>query len=152
MPTGVHPAAVKWFIFKNKYLVPDNPDSIIIAESVLVARKNKAVVHFVTSDLLQALIAEQFKELYVEYYQETNLKEHLWTGFKDCLVSDTTLSHLYENLNNNILDLTTNEYAVLRQNEKVVDLIKWNGETYDTLKYKDIKSDFFGTVQPRNIQ
>ena len=117
-----------------------------------MAKENKHPIHFITSDLAQALLAKQFSELDVEYYQETNLKENLWTGYKECPVSDTTLNNLYENLENNIFNLTTNEYVSLVQQNKVIDLLKWTGTAYDNLKYKDIKSDFFGTVQPRNTQ
>ena len=50
------------------------------------------------------------------------------------------------------LNLATNEYAVITHKDKIGDIIKWNGETYSTLNYKPISSDYFGKINPRNIQ
>lgn len=42
---------IYWFIFKDKRLLSNHPDSIIIAEAVIMARRNKHPVRFMTSDL-----------------------------------------------------------------------------------------------------
>lgn len=45
-----------------------------------------------------------------------------------------------------------NEYAILKLNNEIVDLVKWDGTKNDVIKYKDQNSDYFGKVKPRNDQ
>lgn len=62
----------------------DNNDSILICEAVLIARKNKERIEFITSDSSQFLLACKFIDwINPDYYKDMAHKEGLWKGFKD---------------------------------------------------------------------
>lgn len=59
------------------------------------------------------------------------------------------MAYFYENLNKNTLELLVNEYVLLKDsNGIIVDKLKWDGETYQTIVNKPYKSNMFGTLKP----
>lgn len=64
------------------------------------------------------------------------------------------MAYFYEHLNENTLNLLINEYVLLKdENGNEVDTLKWDGETYQSIRCKPFKSNMFGTLKPLdNIQ
>lgn len=135
---------------KHRFLERKN-DSLLICEAVLLSKKHD--VTFVTQDACQYLIIkDRFPQIKVEYHDEEKHKENLWSGYTNVEPTEEELDSIYCNPTNNILNLATNEYAIVHNQGKIGDIIKWDGNTYSTLNYKPVVSDYFGKINPRNIQ
>lgn len=135
---------------KHRFLERKN-DSLLICEAILLCKKYSVI--FVTQDACQYLIIkDRFPQIKVEYHDEEKHKENLWKGYISLEPTEEELDSIYCNPDKNILDLNINEYAIIYNKGKIGDIIKWNGETYSTLNYKPITSDYFGKINPRNIQ
>lgn len=135
---------------KYRFLERKN-DSLLICEAILLSKKYNVI--FITQDACQYLIIkDRFPQIKVEYFEEEKHKENLWKGYVTIEASEEELDSIYCSPEKNILNLATNEYAVITHKDKIGDIIKWNGETYSTLNYKPISSDYFGKINPRNIQ
>jgi phosphate starvation-inducible PhoH-like protein len=96
------------------------------------------------------LTAEKIFGLKVTRASETPNEDMLYKGYIDyTFKSDDEMAYFYENLNENIIGLAVNEYAFLKSCDGViVDKVKWTGEEYRTLTYKNFKSSMFGVVKP----
>lgn len=136
---------------KHRFLERKN-DSLLICEALLLTKKYKVV--FITQDACQYLIVkDRFPEIQVEYFEEEKYKENLWSGYRVVHACDTAIDHIYSNPEDNSLNAEVNEYVELHDADgEICDLIKWNGTEYSSLNYKDINSEYFGKIQPRNIQ
>ena len=67
--------------------------------------------------------------------------------------SEQDMAAFYENVTDNVLGLKTNQYALLYSpDDNLVDRVKWNGEKYVAVTFRNINNDFVGKVKPRNIQ
>ena len=59
------------------------------------------------------------------------------------------MAYFYEHLNENVFNLLTNEYVIIRNaDNEVVDKLKWDGGMYQTIRNKPFKSNMFGTLKP----
>ena len=135
---------------KHRFLERKN-DSLLICEAILLTKKYHVI--FITQDACQYLIIkDRFPQIQVEYLEEEKNKDNLWTGYVSLDPSEEELDNIYCNPENNILGLETNEYAIIYNQGKIGDILKWDGHTYSTLNYKPITSDYFGKINPRNIQ
>lgn len=149
----ISPFKVNLFLKTHRFL-ENNNDSYIIAEAVLTAKKTKTNITFFTSDLSQALLAENFpKYLKVVYYKETTARENLWNGISQFFLNKTVSEYVYSHPEENRLNLAINEYALLLDGKgEVNDIIKWDGKTYGVIQYKNITTDYFGTIRALNPQ
>ena len=142
--------ALEKIMNKYRFLERKN-DSLLICEAILL-RKNYLVT-FITQDACQYLIIkDRFPQIDVEYFEEEKYKENLWKGYISLEPTEEELDSIYCYPEKNILNLETNEYGIIYNKGKIGDILKWNGETYSTLNYKPITSDYFGKINPRNIQ
>ena len=67
--------------------------------------------------------------------------------------TEQDMADFYENVTDNVLRLKTNQYALLYSpDSNLVDRVKWNGEKYVAVTFRNINNDFVGKVKPRNIQ
>lgn len=125
------------------------PDNIICASAV-VAKEKYGDIEFVTDDILCALTAEKVFGLIVCQANESPNEDILYKGYiEHTFVNDEEMAYFYEHLNDNVLNLNINEYALLKSCDGIiVDKVKWNGTEYKTLTYKNFKSSMFGTVKP----
>ena len=129
----------------HEYGVFDSPDNEIIACAKYYSKKEDIV--FVTNDICCKVIAKDIFKLDVESVGD-NIDDN-YKGFVEKPLSEEEMAHFYENLKENTFGLLTNEYLVLKNNkDEVVDTLKWNGETYETIRCKPYKSNMFGTLKP----
>lgn len=123
----------------------DNPDVIICACAAYLNKEKD--VKFVTHDLNCRIIAEQIFGLNVEWFEDK--EENEYTGFKEVSMSDEEMAYFYEHQNENMYDLLVNQYLIVKNvNNEIVDSYRWDGESYQTTKIGNIKSDILGPLKP----
>ena len=67
--------------------------------------------------------------------------------------TEQDMAQFYEKINENSLDLKINQYALLYSPDgNLVDRVKWTGEKYVAVSFRNINNDFVGKVKPRNVQ
>jgi PhoH-like ATPase len=76
----------------------------------------------------------------------------VYKGYKEiCPTTDEEYAKLYEQPCVNSYGCLANEYLVVKdRNGNVSDKLKWTGESYSQLVYKQINNSFSGKIKPRN--
>lgn len=67
------------------------------------------------------------------------------------LKSDEEIAEFYKCREINVFDLLINQYCIIIKDGEVIDKVRWNGSTNDSISYLPINNDFTGKVKPRNI-
>ena len=141
-------------VFKEYDFLSDINDHYLLCEAVLLKRKYKdSDVFFITSDMALYLFSCEFEELIPFYLpEEKHLTDNLdnWIGWNKYYPSKDCLSALYLNKNINHLNAKINEYCVIHEGQDLKDILRWDGEEYQPLRYKDFKSQLGTKIQPRN--
>lgn len=102
---------------------------------------------FITNDISCKTIAKWIFGLDISSI--STIQENLYKGYRDITLSENYMAYFYEHLNENIFNLLTNEYVIIRNaDNEVVDKLKWDGEMYQTIRNKPFKSNMFGTLKP----
>lgn len=104
-------------------------------------------VAFVTDDLLCRKLAAQ-AGLEVEVVSET--ADDSYTGWRELELTDEELTELYANAGENSLGLLRNEYAIVKRDMEVIDILKWDGKENAHLYNKPFKSKAFDTVKAKD--
>ena len=127
------------------YGVFDSPDNEIVACAKYYSQTEDIV--FVTNDICCKVIAKDIFKLKTESVgDEVN---DIYKGFKEKSLSENEMAYFYEHLNENTFDLLVNEYLLIKDSDgNVVDKMKWDGETHQTIRSKPYKSNMFGTLKP----
>lgn len=108
-------------------------------------------VVFVTHDISCRNIASKLFGLDVEWFREKE-EEIQYTGFKEIVMTDEDMAYFYEHQNENIYNLLTNEYIIVKnQADEIVDSYRWDGEKYQMIYKKPVKSTFFDKLKPKDI-
>lgn len=140
-------------IFTNKMLVPINDkeltiknDTRILATAIAVQEDYPDLI-FVTNDRCLKRIASLFF-LHIESVSE---KEDTYCGYIEKTLNENEMAWFYSHLNENIYDLTINQYLIIRDacSGAIVDSRCWTGEEHRTLKYLNCESKWFGKVKPK---
>lgn len=129
----------------------DESHDVQIMECAIYA-KNAMDYHdliFITDDILCKLIAKEYFGLTVDSVKG-NIDDN-YTGFVEKSLSEEEMAYFYGHLQENIYNLSLNEYLVLKNlNGEIVDKLRWDGAEYQNVKYPTIKSNIFGSVRPYN--
>lgn len=104
--------------------------------------------HFITADLSLYLIAKNFFKNSALLKDSPEPREE-YDGYTILCLTDEEIAELYMPHPKNTYDLFTNEYVVVKDeyNEKVIDLLCWDGEGYRHIDDSPIHSKFFGKIQ-----
>lgn len=105
--------------------------------------------NFLTADLLLSYFGSQIPNLEIRFLEEKKSQTEYF-GWKEYCLSDDAFSSIYSKPTENILGAFTNEYCILKENEDVKDIVRWNGEKYCKLNYKTFKSLLGEKIEPRN--
>lgn len=104
---------------------------------------------FVSNDIACKVIANKIFNLNVESIGD--VVDDTYKGFTEKSLSESDMAYFYSHLQENMFDLFTNEYLVLRDDEnKIVDKFRWDGYEYQNIKFPTITSNYFGSVKPYN--
>lgn len=143
--------------FQCKDILPQSPDSIICYSAWLATKiisekeetKNENLI-FCTDDICCKNIAKNF--LNIEVCSSYDIIHEDYTGFKEVEMSDEEHSSLYNNPTVNTYGLITNQYLIVKNKDvDVIDIFKWNGESYVTPEYKAIKTNMFGVTKAKDV-
>lgn len=93
------------------------------------------------------------KNLITTYFipKDKELTEQ-YCGWRKCYPDVDTFSEVYTNLNNNVFNCQTNEFAIIYEEEQVKDVLFWNGLKYRPLNYKEFTSVLGERIKPRNLE
>lgn len=103
---------------------------------------------FVTSDLSFYLIAKNFFNDSV-LLQDSQEEEEEYNGYTTLCLTDEEIAELYMPYPKNTYDLFVNEYVIIKDkyDEKIIDLLCWDGGGYRHIDDNPIHSKFFGKIQ-----
>ena len=77
----------------------------------------------------------------------------MYKGYIEINQNDERYNDLYNNLSTNVYECLANQYILFKNdNGNIVDRLKWNGEKYERLSYKQINNNYTGKIKPVNPQ
>jgi PhoH-like ATPase len=147
-------AAIEKLVKKYAKILPDTTDSRILLEAHEQIKWYNEV-RFYTGDLtLYMFAAHLFKDgNFSAHITGETSKKRFWDGYVSLSPTPEQWLQLYDETNTeNFLGLRINEYAILKEEDKVSAICRWDGENYVQLGYKPIKSVLLGHIEPRNIE
>ena len=143
-------------LFKEYPYLTNINDHYLLCEAAYI-NKHINHVNFVTSDCALYNIARFIHIQNITFLnndtQETQ-PEPFYCGYGKYYPTEEELISLYtEGLNCNILDAKVNEYCeIFDSTGELVDILRWDGKTYQHLKYNNIENKSLGIkVAPRNL-
>lgn len=141
-------------IFKKYNFLSDINDHKILCEAVLISRNKNKIVNFITSDGAQYLFACRIPELNCIFYDGMNQSnEEEYCGWGKYYPNQSQLNLLYSDPKINSLKCKVNEYAEIYQGKELKDILRWDGNQYQSIKYKQIKNKFLNqTIKPLNLE
>ena len=119
-------------------------------EIICMAAATMPDCEFISDDINCKNIARSIYNLHVK---GTNLSDEYVEnkGFVERVMDDTEMANFYQDLTTNHCNLLTNQYLIIRDStNKMIDLLKWNGQQYVNIKNPAINSTEFGPVKPYN--
>lgn len=136
-------------IKKRNTWLPDNTDGNIIAEALLL-KENGEQICFWTADYNMYLFCRD-NFTYINFVDEK--KTELWNGWNKYTPNEKDMSLIYSEPNNNVLGAKINEYCEIYEGNELKDVLRWDGEKYCNLKYREMKNPFTQeTIRPRNLE
>lgn len=76
----------------------------------------------------------------------------MYKGYIEATHDDDRYLNLYNNVKINSFDCLTNQYLIVKEGDIVVDILKWTGNQYERLSYKQINNNYTGKIKPANLQ
>lgn len=142
-------------IFGNDMLKPIedknmavNDDARILACAVdfYCSTKPEDELYFITNDLALKHLAKLFFKDVCSVNEES---EDEYEGYLDISMNDSEMSYFYEHQDENIYELLTNQYLIVRDaDNNIVDTVCWTEDGYRHLNYRSFNSRHFGEVKP----
>ena len=138
-------------IKKHNPWLPQNTDGDIIAEAMLLREEGDQVC-FWTADYNMYLFARDVVS-YINFV-ETEVKKEVepWSGWGKYYPNEKDMNILYSEPTINILGAKINEYCEIFEGSELKDVLRWDGEKYCKLKYKDMKTSLGEVIKPRNLE
>ena len=130
-------------------------DHRLICEAVLTARdEGYDTITFITNDAAQSVLAQRVPVINAYYLENREEQDHSFCGWTKYYPNDEDMSILYSDPTQNVLNCKINEFAeIYDKDNKLQDVLFWDGKQYANLKYKDIKNPYIGeTIKPRNLE
>ena len=62
------------------------------------------------------------------------------------------MSLIYSEPNNNVLGAKINEYCEIYEGNELKDVLRWDGEKYCNLKYREMRTALGEVIKPRNLE
>lgn len=131
----------------------DTPDNRIISSAVYIKTYDESNLVFVSDDTNAVNIARTLFGLNAKYVDEIDIQpKDKYTGYKEVTLNSSQMSYLYEHKDENIYDCLINEYLIVHKEDgETVDILKWDGETYNfTIKNKNYKSFYLDKLKPKD--
>ncbi len=128
----------------------DNPDNRIISCAAEAFNYYPGLV-FCSDDILCRLIAKEYFGLEVLSVEIEEPEKY--SGFIEKILTDEEQDYFYSNPDENVYNLLTNQYLVIRNTEnEIIDTYRWTGNHYDSIFKKQLRSLSFGDkLKPKDI-
>ena len=127
-------------------------DHRIICSAELCAAEQHSEIIFITNDALQYLFATQMPHLKAIYSLGEKQESNEWSGWNNYYPDEEQMTSLYAKPTINILNCKTNEFAKIYEDNKVKDVLFWDGHEYRQLKYKEFTAPTGERISPRNLE
>ena len=127
-------------------------DHRIICSAELCAAEQHAEIIFITNDALQYLFATQMPHLKALYSLSEKQESDEWSGWNNYYPDEEQMISLYAKPTLNVLNCKTNEFAKIYEDNKVKDVLFWEGHEYRQLKYKEFTAPTGERISPRNLE
>ena len=127
-------------------------DHRIICSAELCAAEQHAEITFITNDALQYLFATQMPHLKAIYSLGEKQESDEWSGWNNYYPDEEQMTSLYAKPTINVLNCKTNEFAKIYEDNKVKDVLFWDGHEYRQLKYKEFTAPTGERISPRNLE
>lgn len=76
----------------------------------------------------------------------------MYKGYIEIAHDDELYNQLYNDTSLNIYDCLVNQYILVKDDDRIVDRLKWTGSNYERLSYKQIDNNYTGRIKPVNPQ
>ena len=104
-------------------------------------------VVFITNDIACKTIAKDIFKLRVD--SVNRMPNDNYTGYIEKTLSEDEMAYFYSHLQENIYDLLENQYILIKNQEnQIVDSLVWRDNSYQNLKFSNVRSEYFGVVKP----
>lgn len=135
----------------NTFYLEETPDNIILASAYY--KNNETPVLVVSDDVNVKFISRNIFGLKTKGINDINLVNvEEYTGFKEVVMTESELESFYANSDKNTYDLLINQYLIiLDKNGETLDAFRWSGEKYETLYKKQINTNWFDKIKPKDI-
>ena len=127
-------------------------DHRIICSAELCAAEQHAEIIFITNDALQYLFATQMPHLKAIYSLGEKQESDEWSGWNSYYPDEEQMTSLYAKPTINVLNCKPNEFAKIYEDNKVKDVLFWDGHEYRQLKYKEFTAPTGERISPRNLE
>ena len=127
-------------------------DHRIICSAELCAAEQHTEITFITNDALQYLFATQMPHLKAIYSLGEKQESDEWSGWNNYYPDEEQMTSLYAKPTINVLNCKPNEFAKIYEDNKVKDVLFWDGHEYRQLKYKEFTAPTGERVSPRNLE
>lgn len=127
-------------------------DHRIICSAELCAAEQHAEITFITNDALQYLFATQMPHLKAIYSLGEKQESDEWSGWNSYYPDEEQMTSLYAKPTINVLNCKPNEFAKIYEDNKVKDVLFWDGHEYRQLKYKEFTAPTGERISPRNLE
>ena len=127
-------------------------DHRIICSAELCAAEQHSEIIFITNDALQYLFATQMPHLKAIYSLGEKQESDECSGWNNYYPDEEQMTSLYAKPTINILNCKTNEFAKIYEDNKVKDVLFWDGHEYRQLKYKEFTAPTGERISPRNLE
>ena len=127
-------------------------DHRIICSAELCAAEQHAEIIFITNDALQYLFATQMPHLKAIYSLGEKQETDEWSGWNNYYPDEEQMTSLYAKPTINVLNCKPNEFAKIYEDNKVKDVLFWDGHEYRQLKYKEFTAPTGERISPRNLE
>lgn len=126
----------------NDIGLENTPDNQICACASIVDD-----VIFVTNDIACKTIAKDIFGLHVDSIN--GISHDNYTGYIEKILSEEEMAYFYSHLQENIYGLLENQYILVKNQEnQIVDSLVWRNDSYQNLKFSNVRSEYFGVVKP----
>lgn len=142
-------------VWRKFQWLPRNNDGIILAEAAIWSRKNpQFTLVFWTADYNQFIAAKQLGFICKWCGKDKDEVKEPWKGWNNFILTDDKMAALYSNPSFNILDAKVNEYCKIYEkgSDELKDVLRWDGEKYCKLKYKEMRTALGEVIKPRNLE
>lgn len=77
----------------------------------------------------------------------------MYKGYIEVPQNEDKYLALYNNINSNTYDCLVNQYVLVKDSDgQLVDRLRWDGNKYTNLSYKQVNNNYMGKIKPLNPQ